>query len=75
MDYSKKEFGPMPNLLAIADSVRKTKAVCFKCRRRAAGFTQRISGSEESVQVGDAESYEARCIKCHYVFRQPKNGS
>lgn len=31
MDYLGKPFGPMPNLLAIADYITKVHAICMHC--------------------------------------------
>lgn len=68
LDYRLRPFGPMPNLMAMADSVTKLDAVCMKCHQHGARFTQRITGSTDQVQVGDVGSYEVRCRKCHYIF-------
>ena len=72
MDYQRKGFGPMPDLLTLADEVRKLKAVCFKCGERAS-FTQRISGGEEQVVVEgrgkNKAKYEARCGSCFHEYK------
>jgi thymidine kinase len=38
-------------------------AVCVRCGA-AAHYSQRIAGGADQVQVGDSESYEARCRRC-----------
>lgn len=63
MDYLGQPFEPMPQLLAIAESVTKLSAVCSRCGG-AATRSHRLAGGSERVQVGAAESYEARCRAC-----------
>ncbi|MBY0358043.1 MAG: thymidine kinase [Candidatus Obscuribacterales bacterium] len=63
LDYRGKPFGPLPNLLALADKVDKLLAVCRKCGSDFACRTQRVVQSNEQILVGDA-AYEARCIDC-----------
>ena len=67
LDYKREGFGHMPALLAIADEVHKLTSVCSKCGERAR-FTQRISGTQEQVQVGGKGDYQARCADCFYDF-------
>lgn len=62
-DYLGRPFEPMPQLLAVAEYITKTLAVCMKCGRPA-NRTQRLIASEERVVVGAAEAYEARCRRC-----------
>ena len=61
-DYQRRPFGPMPGLLAVAEEVSKMHAVCVRCRG-AAHYSQRLSGGNAQVEVGDS-SYEARCRHC-----------
>lgn len=60
-------FSPLPELMAVAEKVRKLTAVCIICGEDAA-FHQRLVGTEEADAhasspslVGGAESYQARC--------------
>ncbi len=62
-DFSRSPFGPMPNLLALAEYVDKMHAVCVRCGQ-SAHYSQRIAGGSEQVQVGDMDAYEARCRRC-----------
>ncbi len=64
MDFRGVPFGPMPELLAIAEQVRKITAVCARCGAPAS-YTQRLIASEEQVVVGASGVYEARCRRCH----------
>ncbi|REJ79987.1 MAG: thymidine kinase [Acidobacteria bacterium] len=66
-DYRRRPFGPMPRLLAVAEYVDKMHAVCVRCGMPA-HYSQRIAGGEEQLQVGDVESYEARCRRCYQRF-------
>lgn len=68
LNYRLEPFGPMPEFLAMADSVLKLDAICMKCHRKGARFTQRVRGSLEVLQPGDRGSYEVRCRKCHTIF-------
>ncbi len=61
-DYMRRPFGPMPALLAVAEEVSKMHAVCVRCRG-AAHYSQRVSGGDAQVGVGDS-SYEARRRAC-----------
>ena len=65
-DYRGIPFEPMPQLLAIAEYITKTLAICVVCGNPA-DKTQRKVVSTERVLVGAADSYEARCRKCHYI--------
>ena len=65
-DYRGQPFEPMPQLLAVADFVDKTQAICMRCGAPASR-TQRLSKSEDRVVVGGAEQYEARCRHCHRI--------
>ena len=65
-DYRGIPFEPMPQLLAIAEYITKTLAICVMCGNPA-DKTQRKIVSAERVLVGAADSYEARCRKCHYI--------
>jgi thymidine kinase len=66
-DYMRRPFGPMPALLAVAEEVSKMHAVCVRCRG-AAHYSQRVSGGNAQVEVGDS-SYEARCRSCFENYR------
>ncbi len=63
-DYRGKPFTPMPQLLAIAEYITKTLAICVVCGNPA-DRTQRKNEQQELVVVGAKDLYEARCRKCH----------
>ncbi|MCS6873287.1 MAG: thymidine kinase [Pyrinomonadaceae bacterium] len=70
-DYTGKPFEPMPQLLAIAEFITKTHAICMKCGATA-NYSQRISASTERIEVGAADKYEARCRRCFVPYPEPK---
>lgn len=63
-DYRGVPFDPMPQLMAIAEYVTKTHAICVICGNPA-NFTQRTIKDEERVIVGAKDIYEARCRNCY----------
>ncbi|WP_130420345.1 thymidine kinase [Edaphobacter modestus] len=62
--FAAEPFGPVPNLMAIADEVTKLSAVCMVCGAPAI-HTQRLGQSQELVVVGATGFYEARC-RAHF---------
>jgi thymidine kinase len=62
-DYTGRPFEPMPQLLAVAEFITKTHAICVKCGETA-NYSQRTVESDAVVEVGAADKYEARCRKC-----------
>ena len=67
-DFRRSPFGPMPGILATAEFIDKVHAICVRCGDPA-HYSQRIAGGDEQVQVGDTESYEARCRRCYQDFQ------
>ncbi|MDX2042152.1 MAG: thymidine kinase [Acidobacteriota bacterium] len=63
MDYLGRPFEPMPLLLAVAEDITKTRAICMQCGSPAT-YTQRLIASRERVVVGASDAYEARCRAC-----------
>ena len=62
-DYLGRPFHPMPELLAVADEITKTLAICVQCGNPAK-HTQRLVASEDLIVVGASGLYEARCRRC-----------
>jgi thymidine kinase len=62
-DYLGRPFEPMPQLLAIAEYITKTLAICVVCGDPA-NHTQRLVASSDRVLVGASGVYEARCRRC-----------
>lgn len=62
-DFMGRPFSPIPDLLAHAESITKTLAICMRCGNPAK-HTQRLVESEDLIVVGAAGMYEARCRRC-----------
>ena len=62
-DYLGRPFPPIPELLARAESITKTLAICMRCGNPAK-HTQRLVESEDLIVVGATGMYEARCRRC-----------
>ena len=67
MDYQKRPFGQMPNILAKADFITKLHAICVKCGD-IANFSYRRPAVENASQIllGEKDIYEPRCRKCYH---------
>src|ERR1700761_2699416 len=63
MDFKGRPFGPMPALMAIAESVTKVHAVCVVCGNQAM-FSYRKVANKNKIMLGELESYEPRCRIC-----------
>lgn len=78
MDFRGVPFGPIPQLLAIAEHVEKLQAICVVCGA-AASRTQRLIAGQPAyiddpvVLVGAAEVYEARCRAHHQTPQRPQS--
>jgi thymidine kinase len=64
MDYRGKPFGPIPNLLAVAEYVTKVHAICPHCGNLAT-HSYRLSSEKETVVLGEKDKYEPRCRICY----------
>jgi thymidine kinase len=62
-DFMGRPFSPVPELLAQAESITKTLAICMRCGNPAK-HTQRLVESADLIVVGAAGMYEARCRRC-----------
>lgn len=76
-DFRGEPFGPMPQLLAIAEFVQKLTAVCVVSGQPATRTQRLINGKPASfddpiVLVGAAEAYEPRSRDCHEVKNKPR---
>lgn len=72
MDFRGEPFGPIPELLAVAERIDKLHAICVQCGELATRNQRLIDGRPApaegpTIQVGGSESYEARCRSCHKV--------
>ena len=65
MDFKGNPFGPMPAIMAIAESVTKLQAVCVVCGNPAL-YSYRLVDDESKILLGEKESYEPRCRVCYH---------
>lgn len=63
MDYQGRPFGPMPDLLAIADYITKLHAICVVCGKIANVSYRKVKTSGQ-VLLGEKDFYEPRCRVC-----------
>lgn len=64
MDYQGNPFGPMPQLMAIADDVTKVHAICVKCGRLATNSFRTVD-NDKKVLLGEMNEYEPLCRYCY----------
>ncbi len=64
MDYSGKPFGPMPELLAVAEHITKAHAICLSCGNLAQ-YTHRKIKDNQQVLLGEKDIYEPLCRNCY----------
>ena len=77
MDFRGEPFGPMGLLLARAERIDKLNAICVVCADPATRNQRLIDGNpapaeDPTIRVGGAESYEARCRRCHEVPKRDR---
>jgi thymidine kinase len=78
-DFRGEPFGPMPQLMCVAEVVDKLHAICVLCGAPATRNQRLIDGKparydSPQVMVGGAEAYEARCRNCHAVLPAEESG-
>lgn len=78
LDFKGETFGPMGELLCIADRVDKLTAICMKCGSEYGNRTQRLLNGKPAdkgsplIMIGGDESYEARCLNCYELTDSKK---
>jgi len=75
-DFRGEPFGPMPELLAVAEKVDKLQAICMVCGGPASRTQRLINGEpayydDPTILIGAEDVYEARC-RDHHVVRRRK---
>lgn len=73
-DFRRRPFGPMGELLAVADEIVKLRAICMNCGKTASHTYRTIDGkpaneNDPVILIGATESYEARCRNCYRLLR------
>ena len=71
-DFRGQPFGAIPELMAEAEYVTKTLAICMQCGEPA-NFTQRLTGDDRQILIGETDIYEARCRSCFDPLGASKN--
>ena len=63
MDYLGKPFGPLPQLLSVAEYVTKVHAICIRCGSLA-HYSFRTAENSSRIMLGEQESYLPLCRSC-----------
>lgn len=71
MDFEGKPFGPIPQLMAVAEHVTKVHAICVQCGAMAS-YSYRLNESRSRLLLGELENYEPRCRQCYFEKKQTK---
>jgi thymidine kinase len=74
LDFRAEPFGPMPQLMCIAEDVSKLQAICVECGEPASRTQRLVNGQparydDPVIMIGASERYEARCRLHHFVPR------
>ena len=64
MDYRGEPFGPMPQLLAVAEYITKVHAICSHCGNLATHSYRKVANNQQ-VMLGEKDTYEPRCRTCY----------
>jgi thymidine kinase len=77
-DFRGEPFGPMGDLMAVAETVDKLRAICVVCGDLACRNQRLVDGrparyDSPTIMVGGRESYEARCRHCHSVPKKDED--
>ena len=63
MDFKANPFGPMAELLNMANSITRLRALCIVCNKPAS-HTFKKTSSSQIIEIGETDIYEARCFDC-----------
>ncbi|REJ82915.1 MAG: thymidine kinase [Bacteroidetes bacterium] len=69
MDYLGQPFGPIPQMLAIAEYVTKVHAICMHCGNLA-NYSHRTVTGDSRILLGEQESYIPLCRACFNKARK-----
>ncbi|MCO6460476.1 MAG: thymidine kinase [Saprospiraceae bacterium] len=64
MDFAGRPFGPIPDLLAVAEYITKVHAICVHCGNLAT-HSYRLTENSEQILLGAKDLYEPRCRVCY----------
>ncbi|MEA1887747.1 MAG: thymidine kinase [Bacteroidota bacterium] len=71
MDYSRKPFGPVPDIMAVAEYVTKVHAICVECGNLA-NYSFRTAKDKNVVLLGEKDSYKPLCRNCYNKLSESK---
>lgn len=71
MDFQGRPFGPMPQLMAMAEYVTKVHAICMECGDLA-NFSHRTTANESLILLGETDSYRPLCRNCFNTARNAR---
>ncbi|RME91903.1 MAG: thymidine kinase, partial [Bacteroidetes bacterium] len=66
MDFRGEPFGPIPQLLAVAEYITKVHAICVHCGNLAT-HSYRLASEDATVLLGEKDTYEPRCRSCYHM--------
>ena len=72
MDFMARPFGPMPDLMAVAEFVTKVHAICTRCGNLAQ-YSFRKVPVDSQVLLGEKDVYEPLCRKCYNEMKRSKS--
>ncbi|MBS4061742.1 MAG: thymidine kinase [Bacteroidetes bacterium] len=64
MDFQGNPFGPIPQILSVAEYVTKVHAICMRCGNLA-NYSHRTIAGDKLVMLGETDSYEPLCRACY----------
>ncbi|MBQ0080356.1 MAG: thymidine kinase [Alistipes sp.] len=74
MDYLGRPFGPMPQLMAMAEYVDKVHAICVRCGNLA-HHSHRLTKNDKLVMLGETDTYEPICRHCFAELRRKESNN
>lgn len=66
MDFMRNPFGPIPELMAVAEYITKLHAICVRCGSLA-NYSYRKSKEAQIVLIGETDVYEPLCRSCFNI--------
>ncbi|MDO8898547.1 MAG: thymidine kinase [Bacteroidales bacterium] len=68
MDFQGNPFGPIPQILSVAEYVTKVHAICMRCGNLA-NYSHRTIAGDKLVMLGETDSYEPLCRACYNISK------
>jgi thymidine kinase len=74
MDFQGNPFGPIPQILSVAEYVTKVHAICMRCGNLA-NYSHRTIAGDKLVMLGETDSYEPLCRACYNISKSHAENS